>query len=66
MRTQQERAWPAIDLAELRFGVAFGSSAEELADFLQRDVEDIKQSGQLRFNDSAIWCEVRPFVEARG
>src|SRR5262249_47585232 len=43
MRTQQERAWPAIDLAELRFGVAFGSSAEELADFLQRDLEDVKQ-----------------------
>jgi hypothetical protein len=42
MHTQQ-RPWPAIDLAELRFGIAFGSSVEELADFLQRDVEDIKQ-----------------------
>jgi hypothetical protein len=37
MHTQQERPWPAIDLAELRFGIAFGSSVEELADFLQRD-----------------------------
>jgi hypothetical protein len=43
MHTQQVRPWPAIDLAELRFGIAFGSSVEELADFLQRDVEDIKQ-----------------------
>lgn len=32
MHTQQERPWPAIDLAELRFGIAFGSSVEELAD----------------------------------
>ena len=43
MHTQQVRPWPAIDLAELRFGIAFGSSVEELADFLRRDVEDIKQ-----------------------
>jgi hypothetical protein len=43
MHTQQARPWPATDLAELRFGIAFGSSVEELADFLQRDVEDIKQ-----------------------
>ncbi len=43
MHALQERPWPAIDLAELRFGIAFGSSVEELADFLQRDVEDIKQ-----------------------
>ena len=43
MHILQERPWPAIDLAELRFGIAFGSSAEELADFLQRDVEDVKQ-----------------------
>ena len=40
MHTQQVRPWPAIDLAELRFGIAFGSSVEELADFLRRDVED--------------------------
>jgi hypothetical protein len=43
MRTRQERPWPAIDLAELRFGIAFGSSVEEVADFLQRDVEDVKK-----------------------
>ena len=35
--------WPAIDLAELRYGIAFGSSVEEIADFLQRDVEDVRQ-----------------------
>ena len=43
MHMLQERPWPAIDLAELRFGIAFGSSVEEVADFLQRDVEDVKQ-----------------------
>ena len=43
MNTQHERPWPAIDLAELRFGIAFGSSVEELADFLRRDVEDVRQ-----------------------
>jgi hypothetical protein len=43
MNTQHERPWPAIDVAELRFGIAFGSSVEELADFLSRDVEDVRQ-----------------------
>jgi hypothetical protein len=43
MHILQERPWPAIDLAELRFGIAFGSSVEELADFLQRDVEEVKR-----------------------
>jgi len=28
------RPWPAIDVAELRYGLAFGSSVEEIADFL--------------------------------
>ena len=36
MHIPQERPWPTIDLAELRFGIAFGSSVEELADLLQR------------------------------
>jgi hypothetical protein len=43
MNTQHERAWPAIDLAELRYGLAFGSSIEEMADFLHRDIEDVRQ-----------------------
>jgi hypothetical protein len=30
METQQERPWPAINLGELRFGLALGSSVEEL------------------------------------
>jgi hypothetical protein len=42
MRAQHERPWPAIDLAELRYGLAFGSSVEEMADFLRRDVEDVR------------------------
>jgi hypothetical protein len=35
--------WPAINLAELRYSICFGSSIEEIADFLQRDVEDVWQ-----------------------
>src|SRR5262249_23120307 len=42
MRTRCERPWPAIDLAELRYCLAFGSSVEEMADFLHRDVEDVR------------------------
>jgi hypothetical protein len=53
MHTQQERLWPAIDLAELRFGIAFGSSIEELADFLQRDVEDVRQKWAAEVERSA-------------
>jgi hypothetical protein len=40
--TQHERPWPALDLAELRYGLAFGSSVEEMADFLHRDVDDVR------------------------
>jgi hypothetical protein len=42
MNTQHARPWPAIDVAELRYGLAFGSSVEEIADFLQRDVDDVR------------------------
>jgi hypothetical protein len=42
MNTQLEKPWPAIDAAELRYGLAFGSSAEETADFLHRDVDDVR------------------------
>ena len=47
MHTQHETPWPAIDLAELRFGLAFGASAEELAEFLSRDVEDVRHQVDL-------------------
>jgi hypothetical protein len=43
MKAHQPRPWPAIDLAELRYGIAFGSSVEEIADFLQRDLEDVRK-----------------------
>jgi hypothetical protein len=43
MNAHQPRPWPAIDLAELRYGIAFGSSIAEIADFLQHDVEDVRQ-----------------------
>ena len=42
MSTRCETPWPAIDLAELRYCLAFGSSVEEMADFLHRDVEDVR------------------------
>jgi hypothetical protein len=41
MSAQHERPWPAIDLAELRYGLAFVSSVEEMPDFLHRDVEEM-------------------------
>jgi hypothetical protein len=47
MHIQHEQPWPAIDLAELRFGLAFGSSVEELADFLLRDVEDVRHQVEV-------------------
>jgi hypothetical protein len=42
MSTQHAKPWPAIDLAELRYGLAFGSSVEEIANLLQRDVDDVR------------------------
>jgi hypothetical protein len=42
MSTRCERPWPAIDLVELKYCLAFGSSVEEMADFLHRDVEDVR------------------------
>jgi hypothetical protein len=39
---QNERPWHTIDLAELKYCLAFGSSIEEMADFLRRDVEDVQ------------------------
>jgi hypothetical protein len=53
MHILQERPWPAIDLAELRFGIAFGSSVEELADFLQREVEAVRQKWAAEVQRSA-------------
>ena len=53
MHILQEMPWPASDLVELRFGIAFGSSVEELADFLQRDVEDVKQKWAAEAQRSA-------------
>jgi hypothetical protein len=47
MSAQHARPSPAIDLAELQFGLAFGSSAEEIADFLQRDVEDVRHKAAV-------------------
>jgi hypothetical protein len=42
MSTRCERPWPAVDLAELRYCLAFGASVEEITDFLHRDVEDVR------------------------
>jgi hypothetical protein len=57
MHIQQERPWPAMDLAELRFGIAFGSSVAELADFLHRDVEDVRQKWAAEVQRSATRSE---------
>jgi len=48
MSTQHARPWPAIDVAELRYGLAFGSSVEEIANFLQRDVEDVRRQMEVQ------------------
>jgi len=42
MSPRCERPWPAIDPAELRYCLVFASSAEEMADFPHRDVEDVR------------------------
>jgi hypothetical protein len=39
---QNEKPWHAIDLVELKYGLTFGSSVEEIADFLHRDVADVQ------------------------
>jgi hypothetical protein len=46
MKARKEGPWPAIDLAELKYGLAFGSSLEEIAEFLMRDVEDVRQKAE--------------------
>ena len=51
MHTQQVRPWPAIDLAELRFGIAFGSSVEELPTFFGAMWKTSNRSGQPNFYD---------------
>jgi hypothetical protein len=54
MNRHQPRPWPALDLAELRYGIAFGSSVAEIAEFLQRDVEDVR--AEARFSNP-ICCK---------
>jgi hypothetical protein len=72
MRTQHERPWPAIDLVELRYCLAFGSSVEEMADLLHRDVEDVRHKtvetqerqayGRTRFSEEGL----QPGLDALG
>jgi hypothetical protein len=54
MSTPRERAWPAIDLAELRYGLAFGSSAEEMAELLVRDVEDVRHQVRVEAKRAGV------------
>jgi hypothetical protein len=66
MNTQHARPWPAIDVAELRYGLAFGSSVEEIANFLRRDIDDVRrqikvESHKVRRGDRAM-----PSIPLRG
>ena len=56
MNTQHARPWLAIDVAELRYGLAFGSSVEEIADFLQRDVDDVRHQIEVEAHKVEDWC----------
>jgi hypothetical protein len=47
-----ERPWRAIDVAQLKYGLAFGSSIEELADFLHRGVADVQHQIEFRERES--------------
>jgi hypothetical protein len=49
----QHTQWPAIDVAELRYGLAFGSSVEEIAEFLQRDVDDVRHQMEVEAHKTA-------------
>ena len=53
MSTQHARPWPAIDVAELRYGLTFGFSVEEIADFLQRDVDDVRHQMEVEAHKTA-------------
>ena len=53
MSTQQARPWPAIDVAELRYGLTYGSSVKEIANFLQRDVDDVRHQIEVQAHKTA-------------
>ena len=55
MNTQRARAWPAIDVAELRYGLAYGSSVKEIANFLQRDVDDVRHQIEVQVSRGLIF-----------
>ena len=49
----QARPWPAIDVAELRYGLTYGSSVKEIANFLQRDVDDVRHQIEVQAHKTA-------------
>ena len=55
MSTQQARPWPVIDVAELRYGLAYGSSVKEIANFLQRDVDDVRHQIEVQVSRGLIF-----------
>ena len=55
MSTQHARPWPAIDVAELRYGLAYGSSVKEIANFLQRDVDDVRLQIEVQVSRGLIF-----------
>ena len=55
MNSQHARPWPAIDVAELRYGLAYGSSVKEIANFLQRDVDDVRHQIEVQVSRGLIF-----------
>jgi hypothetical protein len=43
MNADKDKPWFGTDLAELKHGLRAGSSIAEIAEFLQRDVEDVRK-----------------------
>ena len=51
--------WSEIDLVDLQSGVAFGAPVKEIADFLVRDVEEVRQ----KIAALKLECGVRPTAQ---
>jgi hypothetical protein len=43
MNADKDKPWFGADLAELKHGLRAGTTIEEIAEFLQRDIEDVRK-----------------------